>query len=113
MNSFAQALDLRNDPAAIASYREHHQAVWPAVTAALRAAGISHMEIFLLGNRLFMYFKAPDGFDPARDYHLYASDPACIKWEALMRTLQTPTPFTPPGQWWAQMERVFDLHSAP
>ena len=113
MKSFAQALDLKDDPALIAAYREHHARVWPEVTAALRAAGISRMKIFLLGTRLFMYFEAPDDFDPARDYQRYAADPACARWDSLMRTFQQVTPFTDPADWWAPMAQIFDLEAAP
>jgi L-rhamnose mutarotase len=113
MKCFAQALDLKDDPALIAAYREHHARVWPEVTAALRAAGITRMKIFLLGTRLFMYFEAPDDFDPARDYQQYAADPTCARWDALMRTFQQVTPFTSPGDWWAPMSQLFDLETSP
>jgi L-rhamnose mutarotase len=112
MKSFAQTLDLKDDPALVREYVEHHRRVWPEVTAALRKIGISKMEIFLLGPprpRLFMYFEAPDGFDPARDYQAYAADPRCRAWDALMRRFQQPAPGAAPGQWWAPMERVFTL----
>lgn len=113
MKFFAQALDLKDDPAGIATYREYHTRVWPEVTRALRAAGITRMRIFLLGTRLFMYFEAPDDFDPARDYQQYATDPKCAEWDALMRTFQQVTPFTAPTDWWAPMTPVFDLESTP
>ncbi len=113
MKHFAQALDLKNDPRLIAEYRAHHARVWPEVVAALRAAGIRDMRIYLLGNRLFMTFQAPENFDPARDYQQYASDPRCAEWDHLMRTYQQPTPFTTPGLWWAPMEQVFDLGAQP
>ena len=43
------AVDLKADPAAIESYRQHHRDVWPEVLSSLRRAGIRHMEIYLLG----------------------------------------------------------------
>ena len=112
MQSFAQALDLRNDPALIAAYKEHHAAVWPEVTAALRAIGITRMKLFLLGTHLFMYYEGPDSFNPARDYQSYAANPKAQAWDALMRTFQQRVPEARPGDWWTPMEMVFDLESA-
>ncbi|MCE7974441.1 MAG: L-rhamnose mutarotase [Leptolyngbya sp. PLA1] len=109
--SFAQALDLRDEPGVVEAYLAHHRAVWPEVVDALRASGVRRMKIFLLERRLFMYFEAPEGFDPARDYQAYASNPACARWDALMRQFQTPAPGDAPGDWWKQMTEVFDLEA--
>lgn len=112
MPSFAQALDLKNDPALIAAYREHHEHVWPEVIAALRAIGITKMKLFLLGTHLFMYYEAADGFVPQRDYQSYAANPRCAAWDTLMRTFQQRIPEARPGDWWAPMDLVFDLDRA-
>jgi L-rhamnose mutarotase len=112
MKSFAQALDLKNEPGIVAAYKEHHKRVYPEVLAALRAAGIGRMKIFLLGTHLFMYFEAPDGFDPQRDYMAYATNARCIAWETLMRGLQQRVPEAGPTDWWTPMELVFDLEAA-
>jgi len=109
MKSFAQCLDLNDDPDMIAAYIRHHQAVYPEVVAALKAIGITTLKIYLLGNRLFMYFEAPDTFDPARDYQEYARDPRCRRWDELMRTFQKKAPGAKPGEWWADMQLVFGL----
>jgi len=106
---FAQAIDLKNDPALIAEYVAHHRAVWPEVTAALRRIGIRSMRIFLTGNRLFMCFEAPDGFDPARDFQAYASDPRAALWDQTMRAYQVRIPSAAHGGWWQPMDCVFDL----
>lgn len=71
MKSFAQTLDLKNDPQMIASYVEWHTKVYPEVLLALRKVGVSKMKIFLLGTHLFMYYEAPDDFDPKRDFQAY------------------------------------------
>lgn len=57
MKSFAQTLDLKNDPQMIASYVEWHTKVYPEVLLALRKVGVSKMKIFLLGTHLFMYYE--------------------------------------------------------
>lgn len=103
-------LDLVDDPALIAEYRRHHQRVWPEVVAALKAAGIASMRIYLGGNRLFMVFEAPDDFDPSRDFQRYAMDPRCREWDELMRTYQQRVPGGAGGEWWTPMEEVFNLN---
>lgn len=114
--SFAQTLDLVDDPARIAEYVAYHERVWPEVLDGLRSIGISDMRIFLAGNRLFMTYTAPDDFDPTRDYQTYSQDPRVAEWDALMRTYQQRVPFAEtlddPGEWWTPMRTIFDLSSA-
>lgn len=109
MPRYAQALDLVDDPASIARYRAHHERVWPEVVRALHEAGVTSMQIYLLGSRLFMVFEAREGFDPARDYQKYAADPRCAEWDSLMRTFQRKAPGAPDQGWWAPMELIFEL----
>lgn len=113
MKCFAQALDLQDDPQLIREYDTHHQRVWPEVIEALRGIGIRHMKIFRLGTRLFMYAEAGEDFDPVRDYQSYAQNPRCREWDALMRRYQRTAPGARPGEWWANMQQVFDLESSP
>lgn len=111
MKSFAMALDLRDDAAAIEKYKEHHRAVWDEVLDGLRSIGIRKMKIFLRGRRLFMYLEAPDDFDLERDFPRYmAQSPRAAEWDALMREFQQPVPGASPSGWWAAMEEVFDLN---
>jgi len=111
MKSFAMALDLRDDAAAIEKYKEYHRAVWDEVLDGLRSIGIRKMKIFLHRQRLFMYLEAPDGFDLERDFPRYmAQSPPAAEWDALMREFQQPVPGASPSEWWAAMEEVFDLN---
>lgn len=113
MPCFAQALDLKDDPAGIEAYKAYHQAVWPEVVAGLRAIGITTMRIFLLGTHLFMYVEAEEGFEPARDFQKFTSHPEFgargRAWDELMRRFQQRVPEAGAGEWWAPMEKVFDL----
>ncbi len=113
MRVFAQAIDLVDDPERIAEYEEHHRRVWPAVADALREIGITRMRIFRSGTRLFMFYEAPDDFEPARDYQGYTARAECREWDGLMRQYQKPLPGTPEGAWWTPMEEVFDLDNRP
>ena len=110
MNRHVLAVDLREDPAAIASYREHHRRVWPEVIRSLREAGVERMDIHLLGRRLVMIVELRPGLDCKRAFAAHvASSPRVVEWERLMKALQEPAPDSPPGGWWAPMEPVFSL----
>lgn len=112
MKTFAQTIDLVDDPARIAEYVEWHRRVWPEVVRALRGIGIARMRIWRHGTRLFMVFEAPDGFDPERDYPRYATDPRVREWDQLMRGFQRRVPGAGEGEGWSPMELVFDLEQA-
>lgn len=106
------AVDLKADPAAIESYRQHHRDVWPEVLSSLRRAGIRHMEIYLLAPRLVMILET-DGPDFRRCFAAHvASSSRVAEWEALMRSIQVPAPGADPGDWWTPMEPVFSLDRA-
>ena len=106
------AVDLKDDAAAIETYKEHHRRVWPEVLASLRRVGVHDMDIYLLGRRLVMVVET-EGPDFRRYFAAHrVSHPRVTEWEALMRSLQEPAPGTPPGDWWARMEPVFSLELA-
>ena len=110
MKTYAQTLDLKDGPDAIARYDEHHRAVWPEVERGLRDIGIQRMRIWRLGRRLFMLMETVDGFDADRDLPRYIeSDPRIREWQDLMASLQEPAPGAQPGELWANMELVFTL----
>jgi L-rhamnose mutarotase len=99
MPTFAQCLDLVDDPARIAEYRRLHERIWPEVAAGLRELGLCNMRIWISGTRLFMTYDAPEGFDPARDYQGYAAQPRVREWDELMRTFQRRVPTARDGEW--------------
>ena len=109
MKSFAMILNLRDDPAVIEQYKEHHRDVWPEVLEGLKSIGISKMKIFIHGRNLFMYLEAPDDFDLERDFPRYMESPRAVAWDRLMRQFQEPVARAKEGEWWAGMEEVFDL----
>ena len=110
MSRHVLTVDLRDDPAAIAAYREHHQRVWPEVQESLRRAGVRQMEILIHGRRLVMILELHNGRS-VRDVFAdhAASNPRVQEWERLMQSLQEPAAGAPPGEWWAVMDPVFHL----
>lgn len=111
MTRHVLTVDLRDDPAAIAAYREHHRRVWPEVAESLRRAGVEQLEIHMLGRRLVMIVELGDSADYKRAFAAHVtSSPRVAEWERLMKSLQEPVPDTAPGEWWAAMEPVFSLN---
>jgi L-rhamnose mutarotase len=110
LNRQVLTVDLRDDPEAIAVYREHHRRVWPEVIESLREAGIEQLDIHIMGRRLVMIVELRDGLDYQRAFAAHAaSSPRVAEWERLMKSLQEPSPDAPDGDWWALMEPVFQL----
>src|SRR6476660_9006272 len=102
-------VNLRDDPAAIAAYRDHHQRVWPEVVDSLRRAGVHAMDIHLLGRTAVMIVEVGD-VDVRRAFAAHrASSPRGVEWGQLMRSLQAPSPDAVPCARWARMGRVFRL----
>lgn len=110
MKHFGLTLNLKNDPAIIEKYKAYHRDAWPETLAGLKAVGITKMNIYLLGRRLFMAMETVDTFDIKRDFPRYLEEhPKCREWDELMRTFQEPVKDAQAGEWWAQMEIVFEL----
>ena len=110
MQHFGLTLELKDDPELIAQYKAYHADPWPEPLQGLGEVGITDMKIFLLDQRMFMYMTATDEFDPARDFPRYVEqNPKAKEWDELMRTFQQQVPEAQEGEWWANMELVFDL----
>lgn len=107
---YCLALDLKDDVALIAAYEAHHQRIWPEVAQHLRKHGVIGMEIYRLGTRMVMLMDTDDAiYNADRMADAASTDPKLIEWEALMWQFQAPTPWTPAGQKWTPMNRIFDL----
>ena len=112
------ALDLKDDAAAIERYKHWHRPGGPPaeVTRSLRDAGIAALDIYLIGNRLFMIMDsdpaAPSSGKSADD----SANPHVQAWEALMRELQQELPFpkkeTTAGKW-QPLEHIYSLAAQP
>ena len=106
---YCQALDLADDPALIEEYQRYHREIWPEITAHQRRYGIADMEIYRLGNRLMMVMETTEDFDSGLFERRSLEDPKVCEWEALMWKYQRPTPWTPAGEKWVEMEKIFSL----
>jgi len=103
------ALDLKDDPTLIAEYERYHESVWPEITRSIHDAGIEDMEIYRVGNRLFMVMEVSDDFSFEAKAAADETDPRVQEWEELMWQYQQPLPLAKPGEKWLRMERIFKL----
>ena len=106
---YCLALDLKDDPGLIRQYEEHHRAVWPEIIDSIRNAGITDLDIFRTGNRLFMIMETTDDFSFDKKGQMDASNEKVQEWEKLMWTFQQALPWAKPGEKWIQMNQIFSL----
>ena len=111
MKRYCLALDLKDDPALITEYEEYHRNVWPEIKKSITGSGISGMEIYRFGNRLFMIMETDDTFTFERKAAMDANNPKVQEWETLMWKFQQPIKNAKPGQKWVLMDKIFELNS--
>ncbi len=106
---YCLALDLKDDPALIAEYERYHQRIWPEIDASIRESGITNMEIYRIGNRLFMIMETSKTFSFDAKSAADAANPKVQEWEQMLWTYQQALPMAKPGQKWLLMEQIFKL----
>ncbi len=111
MKKFCLALDLKNDPELIHQYENYHKPenAWPEVTQSILASGVTAMEIYRTGNRLFMIMETKDDFDFSRKEQMDRGNAKVMEWEALMSQFQLPLIGSAPDEKWVRMDRIFSL----
>jgi L-rhamnose mutarotase len=109
MKRFALALDLKNDEKLIAEYEEYHKEIWPEISASIKDSGITSMEIYRFGNRLFMIMETSDDFSFDKKSIADKNNEKVQEWETLMWNFQQPMPGSLPGEKWVLMDKIFEL----
>jgi L-rhamnose mutarotase len=109
LKRYCLALDLRDDPALIAEYEEHHRNVWPEIKKSILDSGIVSMEIYRVSNRLFMIMETDGSFSFDRKGAMDAANPRVQQWEDLMWKYQQPLPVSRAGEKWVLMQEIFSL----
>lgn len=109
MKRFTLALDLKDDPMLIAEYEKYHEKIWDEITESITGSGILDMEIYRLGNRLFMIMETEDDFSFDKKAQMDANNPKVQEWEALMWKYQQALPMAKEGEKWLLMDRIFKL----
>jgi L-rhamnose mutarotase len=106
---FCLTLDLKDDPQLISEYRRHHEKIWPEITASIKESGITAMEIYLLGTRMFMIVEVDESFSFEQKAIADQGNPKVREWEEIMWKFQQALPQAKPGEKWLRMERIFKL----
>lgn len=106
---FYLALDLKEDESLIQEYKEYHRYIWPEIAASIREAGITLLNIYCTGNRLFMIITADENFSFERKSAMDAANTKVQEWETLMWKFQQALPWAKPGEKWVLMEKIFEL----
>ena len=111
MTRYCLALDLVDDPSLIAEYKHWHTSEngWPEIRKSILDAGILNMEIYCIGNRLFMIMDTDDTFSFERKSAMDAGNAKVQEWEKLMWNFQKPLPWAKEGEKWVLMEKIFRL----
>ena len=109
---YCQTLDLKDDPELTAKYVEAHSRYksWPEIREGIRAVGILEMEIYLLGNRLFMIVETPLDFDWDTAMKKLSTLPRQAEWAAYVAMFQDCKPGSTSNEKWQLMERIFYLY---
>jgi L-rhamnose mutarotase len=109
---YCQTLDLKNDPKLIEEYVRRHgeSESWPEIRAGIRSVGILEMEIYILGNRLFMIVETPLDFDWDVAFTRLATLPRQQEWEDYMSVFQDAVANATSAEKWKPLERIFRLY---
>ena len=107
---YCLALDLNEDPTLMTEYKKYHEKIWPEITESIVNSGIENLDIYCVGNRLFMIIEANETFTFEKKEKNDVNNPVVQKWEELMWKYQKALPWAKEGEKWMLMEKIFDLH---
>lgn len=106
---FCLALDLKDDTQLMQEYKAYHQKVWPEIIQSIKESGITVLEIYCVGNRMFMIIEADEAFSFDKKSAMDAHNPKAQEWEDLMWKFQQALPWAKSGEKWMLMEKIFEL----
>jgi len=106
---YCKTLSLRDDAQLIAEYKQVHApgAAWPEITQGMREVGILDMELYLLGNCLFMIMDTVPDFDHDSAMQALAAKPRQSEWEAFVSRFQQTSASATADEKWQPMERIY------
>ncbi|NQU53863.1 MAG: L-rhamnose mutarotase [Bacteroidetes bacterium] len=108
---YCKALKLEDDPQLIEEYKKVHtpEEGWPEITQGMRDVGITDMEIYILGNQLFMIMDTVADFDHDSAMKKLATKPRQSEWEAYVSRFQKTSAEATADEKWQLMERIYKL----
>lgn len=108
---YCKALKLQDDPQLIEDYKKVHApgAAWPEITQGMREVGITDMEIYIMGNQLFMIMDTVVDFDHDKAMKVLAGKPRQSEWEAFVSRFQKSSAEATADEKWQVMERIYKM----
>jgi L-rhamnose mutarotase len=108
---YCKALKLEDNPQLIEEYKKVHApgAAWPEISKGMREVGIVDMEIYILGNQLFMIMDTVPDFDHDTAMKELAQKPRQAEWEAYVSQFQKTSADATADEKWQLMERIYKL----
>ena len=108
---YCKTLTLEDDPQLIKEYRKVHApgSTWPEITQGMIDVGILDMEIYIMGNRLFMIMDTLPEFDHDQAMTELATKPRQSEWEAFVSRFQKTSSEATADEKWQVMDRIYKL----
>ncbi len=108
---YCKTLELQNDPDLIEAYKKVHApgAAWPEISQGMREVGITDMEIYLLGNRLFMIMETVADFDHDTAMTELGQKSRQQEWERYVSQFQKTSSDATAADKWQLMERIYKM----
>ena len=106
---FCLALDLKEDETLIQEYKKLHEKVWPEIIDSIKNSGITVLDIYCTGNRLFMIIEADAGFTFEKKSAMDENNAKVQEWETLMWQFQQALPWAKAGEKWILMDKIFEI----
>lgn len=96
----------------MAKYKAYHQREnhWPEIAQSIKDSGILDMEIYLVGNRMFMLMEVDETFSFDKKRKMDQENARVQEWENLMSVFQQHLPWARNGEKWMQTEMIFKLY---
>lgn len=92
----------------MADYKRVHAAVWPEVLEKIRDCNIANYSIFLHEPTLLMFgYYEYHGSDHDGDMAHMAAHAKTQEWWDLCKPMMEPLEARQPGEFWAEMDRIF------
>lgn len=109
---YCQTLKISENPELIERYKACHsrENQWKEIREGIKEIGILEMEIYILGNTLFMIVDTVEDFEWDEAMARLATLPRQAEWEAFVAEFQGCDPNAPSDQKWQLMERMFYLY---
>ncbi len=110
-NRYCKALKLENDPRLIEEYKKVHAPgnTWPEISQGMKEVGIVDMEIYILGNQLFMIMDTVTDFNHDKAMKELAQKPRQAEWEGYVSQFQKTSAEATADEKWQLMERIYKM----